>query len=135
MEQFIGKWKLFENNNFDEFLQYYGYGWIKRKLALASNIDLTIQKTNEDNKLIRIIESTFLNNQEEYIFDGEFHKTPYGLEKCHLFENNQLLTEVKNELFHWYETNFIKDNKLIITRKWFEEGVEKTCSQSFIKLT
>ena len=134
MENFIGKWQLEQNNNFDDFLKYYGYGWIKRKLALASHINLTIQKTNEDNKFIRIIESTFLNNEEEYIIDGKFHKTPANLEKCHLIENNQLLTEVRNELFHWYETNTINENKLTIHRKWFENGIEKTCSQVFIKI-
>ena len=34
---------------------------------------LIIQKTNKENKLLRIIDSTFLKTQEEYIFDGKFH--------------------------------------------------------------
>ena len=133
MDKFIGKWILEENINFDDFLKYYQYGWIKRKLALSSNIDLTIQKTNKENRLLRIIDSTFLKTQEEYIFDGKFHKTPLNLEKYHLLENNQIVTEVKSDLFHWYETNTIKENKLIIQRKWFENGIEKTCSQIFTK--
>ena len=45
------------NINFDEFLKYYQYE-IKHKLSLSSNIDLTIQNTNQ-NKLLRIIDSTF----------------------------------------------------------------------------
>ena len=67
----------------------------------------------------------FLKTQEEYIFDGKFHKTPLNLEKSHLLENNQIVTEVKSDLFHWYETNTVKENKLIIQRKWFENGIEK----------
>ena len=55
MDKFIGKWVLEENINFDEFLKYYQYGWIKRKLALSSNIDLTIQNTNQENKLLELL--------------------------------------------------------------------------------
>ena len=57
-----------ENINFDDFLKYYQYGWIKRKLALSSNIDLTIQKTNKENKLLRIIDSTFFKNTRRIYF-------------------------------------------------------------------
>ena len=134
MEQFIGKWKLEENKNFDDFLKYYQYGWIKRKLALSSNIDLTIQATKKENELLRIIESTFLNTQETYIFDGKFHKTPSNLEKLHLLKDNKLISRVKSKQFNWYETNFIENNKLIIQRKWFEDNVEKTCLQVFSRI-
>ena len=133
MEQFIGKWKLLKNNNFDDFLKYYQYGWIKRKLALTSNIDLTIISTDDPNRITRLIESTFLTAQEDYIFDGEFHITNTNLYKLHKFEDNQILSEVKNDLFHWHEVNIIEGNKLIITRKWNENGIPKVCSQVFIK--
>ena len=134
MEKFIGTWKLEKNNNFDDFLKYYGYGWIKRKLALTSNIDLTIKETEESNKIIRIIDSTFLKAQEEYLLDDQFHKTSFGLEKRHKIVDGKILSEIKNEQFHWYETNKIEDTRLFITRKWFENNNEKTCSQIFIKV-
>ena len=97
MEKFIGTWKLEKNNNFDDFLKYYGYGWIKRKLALTSNIDLTIKETEESNKIIRIIDSTFLKAQEEYLLDDQFHKTSFGLEKRHKIVDGKILSEIKNE--------------------------------------
>ena len=62
-----------------------------------------------------------MKTQEEYIFDGKFHKI-LNLEKSFI-KNNQIITEVKSDLFHWYETNTVK-NKLTIQRKWFENGIK-----------
>ena len=132
MENFLGTWKLEKNENFGEFLIYYGYGWVKRQFALQSNIDLTLKKL-DDNKLLRIIDSTFLTASEEYIFDDNFRTNDTGLEKSHQFVNNEILSEVKNEKYHWNEINKIENGKLIINRYWKENGIEKKCRQIFIK--
>ena len=34
-EQFVGKWKLVESNNFDEYMKQVGVGFVTRKAAAA----------------------------------------------------------------------------------------------------
>ncbi len=134
MDQFVGTWKLEKNINFEEFLIYFNYSWVKRKLALASNIDLTIKKIDK-NHFKRIINSTFLKSSEDYMFDNQFHTNEQGLEKSHNIIENEIHTQVKNNNIQWTELNKIIDSKLVITRKWIDEnGKIQKCSQIFIKI-
>lgn len=132
MENFVGEWKLDKNINFDNFLKYFGYGWVKRQFALKSNINLIVKI--QDEKLIRIINSTFLNTSEEYILDGEYHTNEMNLEKCHQLVDNKIITKVKNNKIKWNEVNKIENDKLIIIREWEENNIKKECSQIFIRI-
>ena len=121
MENLLGKWKLETNVNFDEFLTYYQYNWVKRKVALASYIDLYIEKL-EDNIYKRTIDSTFLKNEEMYYLDGESHVNSLGFAKIHSINNNILTSEVTGKGLEWKEEISIENDKLIINRTWTEKG-------------
>ena len=132
MNKFIGNWKLETNIKFDDFLKYYQYSWIKRKLALSSNITLSIEKI-DDITYKRIINSTFLNSEEIYVLDSQFHETPSKLLKSHSIKNDKLISKIIDKNIHWSEKSEIIKNKLHIKRTWIENTKEKTSEQIFIK--
>lgn len=133
MDIFIGKWKLEENVNFDEFLIYYNYNWIKRKLALASYIDLNIQKTDDENVLKRIIDSAFMKTEEDYNLNNIRQQNELGYYKSHQIIDGEIHTNADGKGITWKEFARIKNGKLHLTRTWHENGVEKTCDQIFSK--
>ena len=140
METFIGTWVLETNENLDEFLTYYGYSWVKRKAALASNIDLTIDQIQTNNAIKRTIDSTFMKNSEIYNFNSEESENEENLIKSHLFhhDTNSIISNVKSSDSHplninWVETAQINGNKLIIKRSWLENGIQKYCTQNFVR--
>ena len=133
MDKFIGTWKLETNENFDEFLTYYGYSWLGRQAALASNIDLTIEKPDKEHVIKRIVDSTFMKADELYIFDGNFYINQENLKKKHTFEDNCIISEVKGDSFEWNEKICIENDKMIIKRTWSNNGTEYICSQVFSK--
>ena len=133
IDDFIGKWKLETNDeNFKNFLYYYGYNWIKANAALVSNVDVTIIKKNTNPIIIsRLIDSSFLTTHEDYIFDNEFNTNSYNLQKKHQYINNQILSDIKGSsicntrLVEWKEISYIHNNNLIITRKWINEDNQR----------
>ena len=132
MDKYLGKWKLEKNIDFDDFLKYIQYGWIKRKLAISSNIDVTIQKTDVENQYKRIIESTFLNREELYLVDGQFHNTDDKTQKCYTFKDGVLYTEAKQTNgIQWWESSKLEGTVLTINRHWFENNIKKTSRQIF----
>ena len=135
MDSYFGKWKLQENINFGEFLTYYKYGWIKRKLALASYIDLSIEKTDNVNIIKRVIDSTFIKTEEEYDLTNVTKKNDLGYYKQHSMVGGEIHTQAEGNNISWQEIAKIEDNKLNIKRIWNENGIEKNCEQIFIKYT
>ena len=132
MDKYLGKWKLLKNIDFDNFLKYINYGWIKRKLSVSSNIDVTIEKTDVENKYKRIIESTFLNREEFFVVDGQFHTTVDKTQKSYTFKDGVLYTEAKQTNgIQWSETSELENNILTITRNWIENNAKKTSKQIF----
>ena len=137
MDNFIGKWQLKENINLDEFLIYYQYSWLKRKSALASNVDLILEKVS-NNSLKRTIDSTFMKSDELYIFDEQFHDNNMELLKKHTFRDNCIISSIKstdNSVYNfvWVETASLDNNELNIKRNWIENGIQKECKQIFIR--
>ena len=132
MNKFIGNWKLETNNKFDDFLKYYQYSWIKRKLALSSNITLSIEKIDDITykRIINIF--TFLNSEEIYILDGQFHETPSKLLKSHSIKNDKLISKIIDKNIHWSEKSEIIKNKLHIKRTWIENTKEKKHLSKFL---
>jgi len=133
MNLFLGKWKLKENINFDEFLKFCQYRWITRKIALKANIDLEIIKISEK-EIKRVIKSTFFNSEEKYMLDNKFHVNKELLKKKHNFENNIIKTEIIGTICNWEEEIYVKNNTLIIERYWKTYWKKKNKSiQIFIK--
>ena len=138
MDSLIGKWKLLENKDLDKFLIFYGYGWVKRQLALVSNIDLKLEITENPNIIKRIIDSSFLSGEELYYIDNKFHKNNEGLDKQHELRDNKIYSKVQGTSFDgtkfifWNEIIEIENDKLIVRRFWEENG-KQTCSQIFEK--
>ena len=139
MKEFLGKWELKKNENVDKFLKYFGYGWIKRKAALMSNIQLTLTFLNE-NAFTRNINSTFMNTSEEYHLDGKERENSENLIKKHLYnsKNKCIVSEIKSSLqsqkkIKWTETVKFSNDILIIKRVWQENNVTNDCTQYFKK--
>ena len=138
MQHFLGKWQLKENIDLGSFLTYYQYGWLKRKSALMSNIDIIIEQHSE-NSFKRTIDSTFMKSEELYILDDQFRENDMELLKKHVMNNNMIISSVKsieNSSLNliWVETaNINKDGNLIIKRNWIENRVQQECKQIFVK--
>ena len=134
MNDYLGTWKLETNENFDNFLKYIGYSWLKRKAALLADIDASFIQKNS--KFFRQINSTFLKEEEEYIFNNEYYETPYKLYKKHGIINDKVITEVKkvsNPNITWREEVYIINNKLILIRFWLEREKIQVCKQNFVR--
>ena len=133
MNLFLGKWKLKENINFDEFLKFCQYRWITRKIALKANIDLEIIKISEK-EIKRVIKSTFFNSEEKYMLDNKFHVNKELLKKKHNFENNIIKKEIIRTIYNWEKEIYVKNNTLKIERYWKTYWKKKNKSiQIFIK--
>ena len=132
MDNFIGTWKLETNENFDKFLKYYKYGWLKIQAALISNIDLTLTKTAE-NQYNRIIDSTFMKATETYNIDGQYHANSENVNKKHTVVDEQLHTSANTDDIEWNEITQIINDKLVIERRWVEGGNQLTCKQIFVR--
>ncbi len=138
MNNLVGTWKLQKNTDFGQFLGYFGFGWIKEKAALVSNIDITLTHIKDDD-YVRKIHSTFMKDEEHYIIDGKPYNNEKGLTKRHKLEGNKLVSVIngkpnnlQNEI-RWTETIEIDGEDMIIRRTWDDVNKTKTCHQRFVR--
>lgn len=133
MDRLFGNWKLKKNINFELFLEHCGYGWMQRKVAVASSIDLEILSGGPD-RIRRKIKSAFFNTNEEYVIDDKFHMNKDGIKKKNSFTNNILTTFAEGTQMSWIERAYISGTELHVERTWKEKsGIYRSCKQIFIK--
>ena len=132
MDAFLGGWTLESSEQMDAFLTYYGLSFLKRKVALISSVDLAFEKTSH-NAMKRTIDSTFMQTEELYTFDGRFHANDAGFNKKHCFASTGIKTEVKNSSLGWSEVISLENDKLVVRRKWFDNATNHTCEQIFAR--
>ena len=106
---------------------------MKRKIALASYIDLTIEKTDRENVVKRIIDSTFMKTEEEYNLNNIKQRNELGYDKWHQVVNDEIHTRAEGNGIQWKEVAKIDGDKLYMTRIWKENDNEKNCVQIFVK--
>ena len=139
MNNLVGTWKLEKNVNFGQFLEFFGYNWLRRKAALVSNIDLSLMPTAQEGVYKRKIDSTFMKDEENYIVDGKPYNNGKDLTKIHKVESDMLVSTIsgkpnglKNEI-KWTETIQIRDGNMVICRIWDKNGKTIGCRQIFSK--
>jgi hypothetical protein len=140
IDDFVGIWSLTRNSpGLENFMKYYGYGYLKRKAALMSNVDLVFHKM-DDNTLHRTIKSTFMKADEFYPLTGQdVEANREGLIKNHTLDadGTTLISKVHNSKCSWTETTFVTETTLTLTRRWIVHDVsafghrEYICSQLF----
>jgi Lipocalin / cytosolic fatty-acid binding protein family len=72
-KQFIGKWKLAESTNFDDYMKKVGIGWATRKLGNMATPELRINVSGNHWKMLST--STFKNHLFEFDMDKEYTET------------------------------------------------------------
>jgi len=132
MDNFLGKWRLKENINFDSFLIFTQLSWFERTIALSSPITLFL--TKDIGNYTKKIESLFYNSEEKIILDN----TPriYNkIKKTYSKTPDEVNVNIVGEIVNWNEKISLKNNELIIKYTWDdEETKEKTyASQIFTK--
>lgn len=133
MDALFGTWILKKNINFELFLQYYGYGWMQRKVALASSIELDIQ-SGGSRRISKTIKSNFFNANEDCVFDDQFHMNKNGIKKKNSFNKNVLTTIAEGTMGSWIERAYVSGTELHVERTWKERnGTHHSCKQIFIK--
>jgi len=139
MNNLVGTWKLEKNVNFGQFLEFFGYNWLRRKAALVSNIDLSLMPTSQEGVYKRKIDSTFMKDKESYIVDGKPYNNDKDLTKIHKIEGDMLVSTIsgkpnglKKEI-KWTETIQIQNGNMVICRMWDKDGKTVGCRQIFSK--
>lgn len=138
MDKYVGNWKLEKNINFDDFLKYYQFSWMKRNMALLSNIDITIEKINETT-IKRNIESTFYTKEEIYYIDGIERKgnpNPEGkiFHRTHYLKDDCFMSKITNKIdIDFIDKCYIQDSKLIVDKIWEENGIKKESRQIYCR--
>lgn len=132
LEQFFGTWTLTHNDNFDAFLKHLQFGWIKRKAALVSNIEIEIKRVSDDqNALVRTVRSTFFNTEERYDLGGEACMNSDGVSKRHRMVGDTLETVANGTISDWAEAIDVNGDKMTVRRTWMTDGKQCTCTQDF----
>lgn len=135
IDSFVGRWKLLSNSdNFEEFLVHNGYGFLKRKAALLSNITVTLTKMDEMT-LYKAVDSTFLNLEEYVKVDGKPHTNSESSVKRHYWESaTTLCSEVSTTSdVSWIERAEVGNNVLTVTREWDDDKGSHTVFQTFVR--
>lgn len=125
--QLLGKWKLERNGpKMDDFMSYYGYGFLKRKAAAVANVELTVSQLS-GTQLRRVVDSTFMKLDEVYTLGGASNPpNSEGLVKSHTLDSSgNLVSEVHREskpFICWVEVMSVTGDELTLTRKWNGEA-------------
>jgi hypothetical protein len=133
---FAGRWQLRKNSeNFEKFLVYYGYGYLRRKVALITNAVVTLYSM-DNSTLYKVVDSTFLKLDEYMKTDGLWSEpNSEGLVKTHVLQSEKVMISkirsTKDENIYWEEITEVNGKDLTITRKWGEHKV----TQLFTRLT
>lgn len=130
MDTFVGTWKLLHNGDFESFLKFCGYNWVKRRVALASNIDLIIT-SESDNEINREVASAFFNTNEKYVLDNKPRVNEEGLTKKHRFNDGKIKTEVAGVSVDWNEEISVDGNTMTVLRTWTVDGTDQKSVQVF----
>lgn len=134
VNSFAGKWKLQNSENFEEFLIFYGYGFLKRKAALVANAVMTLSVV-DDRTLNKNVDSTFLKLEERVETTGCWSKpNSEGLVKMHnLMSNTKMFSTVQqSKSVTWNEYTEVVGDKLTVTREW---GNGCRMTQTFTRLS
>jgi len=132
MLSLLGKWRLIQNNDFNEFLIFTQTSWFERKIAENSNINVEIKKINE-NIYHKSIESLFYNTKENITLDNTF-KLYDKIQKRYSYNNDRIKTDIIGTIVNWTESIFLNDNnQLVIEYVWTENGTNQHASQVFDK--
>ena len=76
-QQFVGKWKLVESDNFDAYMKQVGIGWVTRKAGNMAKpiVDISVQGDH----WVMDTRSTFKDVHTEFQLGKEFEEqTPDG---------------------------------------------------------
>jgi hypothetical protein len=131
MDRFIGTWNLESNDNLDDFLLFYGYGWVSIEVAKLAHVEIRFERTNQPHTFRRLVESVFHTSDETYIMDGTFHSTPENVVKKHTIDEETLHSECHKDEKMWVERITVETGKLVVRRNWMKNGQTQSCVQTF----
>lgn len=132
MDTLLGKWRLIRNDDFNMFLVFTQTSWFERKIAENSNINVEIQRT-EQNTYHKSIESLFYNATESITLDNTFRLYD-KIEKRYSYKEGIIKTDIIGTIVNWGENIYLNNkNQLVIEYVWTEDDTEKTASQIFEK--
>lgn len=132
MDTLLGKWRLIRNDDFNMFLAFTQTSWFERKIAENSNINVEIQRT-EQNIYHKSIESLFYNATESITLDNTFRLYD-KIEKRYSYKEGIIKTDIIGTIVNWRENIYLNNkNQLVIEYVWTEDDTEKTASQIFEK--
>lgn len=137
VQRLIGTWTLRTCDNFDAFLEHLNYGWLARKAAKLSSIEIVIEAiANESNALMRRVRSTFFNTEERYDLDDVARTNDDGVNKRHRMVDGTLITVANSTVANgtvadWKEAIDVRGDEMTVRRTWTQDGTQHTCIQRF----